>query len=93
MVAIDGDPASDEVRFRLIMVKHKATFRTTAPVAAFGFGGVSYVEIDGAFGAVFFSHVTSPVKKERRPCQPIYLSCGVYRMSLIFLSKMPTTSR
>ena len=63
MVAIDGDPASDEVRFSLIMMKHQATFGTTAPVAAFGFGGVSYVEIDGAFGAVFFSHVTSPVMK------------------------------
>jgi hypothetical protein len=63
VVVIDGDPASDEVRFRLIMMKHQATFGATAPVAAFGFGGVPYVEIDGAFGAVFFSHVTSPVMK------------------------------
>jgi hypothetical protein len=44
-------------------MKHQATFGASAPVAAFGFGGVSYVEIDGAFGAVFFSHVTSPVMK------------------------------
>jgi len=63
VVTVGGDPASDEIWFRLIMMKHQATFGTTAPVAAFGFGGVPYVEIDGAFGAVFFSHVTSPVMK------------------------------
>jgi len=64
VVVIDADPASDEVRFSLIMMKHQATFGATAPVAAFGFGGVPYVEIDGAFGAVFLGHGLLPIFNE-----------------------------
>ena len=80
MVVIDGDPASDEVRFSLIMVKHQATLRTAAPKTAFGFGGVSYVEIDGAFGAVFLSHVTSPVIKRS---QTPLVSCLFVSVNLL----------
>jgi hypothetical protein len=59
VVIMLADPAPDDVYLGSCMVKDQAAFRANAPIATFGFEWSANVEINGAFGTVFFNHVTS----------------------------------